>query len=488
MPIKRCMKTVERWNILELELQGPETGNPFCDVTVKCSFTQKRRTLILEGFYDGGGVYKVRFMPDTPGTWIYLTSSSCPELDGFRGEFDCVEASASNHGPVRVRNTYHFAYEDGIPYYPFGTTCYAWIHQGEDMEKQTLKTLKKAPFNKIRMCIFPKHYDYNHNEPEYYPFEGSLEKGWDFERFNPDFFRHLEIRIKDLKDMGIEADLILFHPYDKWGFAKMDSKADDRYLQYIVARLAAFRNIWWSFANEYDLMSKSLSDWERLARIVTEKDPYQHLRSIHNCIPFYDHGRPWVTHCSIQRVDVYKTAELANEWRERYRKPVVIDECAYEGNINHGWGNISGMELTRRFWEGTVRGAYVGHGETYVHPEEVLWWSKGGLLYGSSPERIAFLRRIVEEGPSQGINLLPKTSPYDWDIPCGGVEGKYYLFYFGFYQPSFRIFRMPQGLKLKVDVIDTWNMTILELPDIYEGEFRIELPDRLYMAVRMRMV
>ena len=27
---------------------------------------------------------------------------------------------------------------------------------------------------------------------------------------------------------------------------------DDRYLRYVVARLAAYRNVWWSLANEYD--------------------------------------------------------------------------------------------------------------------------------------------------------------------------------------------------------------------------------------------
>jgi hypothetical protein len=51
----------------------------------------------------------------------------------------------------------------------------------------------------------------------------------------------------------------------------------------------------------------------------------------------------------------------------------VIDECAYEGDIDQGWGNITGEEMVRRFWEGAVRGGYVGHGETYLHPEDILW-------------------------------------------------------------------------------------------------------------------
>ena len=55
------------------------------------------------------------------------------------------------------------------------------------MEEQTLQTLANAPFNKLRMCIFPKDYAYNKNEPVYYPFEGTPLKDWDFTRFNPEF-------------------------------------------------------------------------------------------------------------------------------------------------------------------------------------------------------------------------------------------------------------------------------------------------------------
>lgn len=489
MLINKNVKIVERWSIFELVLKGPESGNPFTDISLKGAFTYKGRTLTPDGFYDGNGVYKIRFMPDMPGTWTYVTSSNCNELDGAEGEFTCTEASGSNHGPVRVRNTYHFAYEDGTPHYPIGTTCYAWIHQGNELEEQTLKTLAEAPFNKMRMCVFPKHYDYNHNEPENYPFEGSLAECWDFTRFNPEFFRHLEKRINDLKELGIEADLILFHPYDRWGFSNMGAEADDSYIRYIVARLAAYRNIWWSLANEYDLLDmmgvKTEEDWERIAGIIVENDPYGHLRSIHNCFKLYDHGKSWITHCSIQRVDVYKTSENTNEWREQYKKPVVIDECGYEGNINHGWGNISVQEMVRRFWEGAVRGGYVGHGETYMHPEDILWWSKGGVLHGQSPERIGFLRKVLEEGPADGISFV--SLGWDsWDLPCGAAPEEYYLFYFGFNQPTFRTFNMPEGNQYKVDIIDTWNMTIEELPGTYEGSFRIDLPGRLYIAVRMR--
>ncbi len=479
----------ERWGIFELAAGGPETGNPFKEVSWTAVFRNSGRMFHAPGFYDGDGIFKVRFSPDLPGAWTFETSSSEAGLDGLAGSFDVTEASPGNHGPVRVANTFHFAYEDGTPHNSIGTTCYAWTHQGNELEEQTLDTLAEAPFNKMRMCVFPKHYDFNHNEPEMLPFAGSLETGIDFERLNPACFRHLEKRILELQKLGIEADIILFHPYDRWGFAEMSPETDDFYLKYVVARLSAYRNVWWSLANEYDLFpNKTIGDWERFARIIMDNDPVSHLRSVHNCGAFYDYSRPWVTHCSIQRTDVYKTSENVTEWRERWRKPIVIDECTYEGDINHGWGNIPGTEMVRRFWEGYVRGGYMGHGETYMNPEEVLWWSKGGKLTGSSPARIAFLKRIAEEGPGQGMTPIPNRYGVDWDVAVGGQEGQYHLYYFGFFQPSFRIFTVNPAWTFKVEVIDTWNMTVEEVPGTFSGTFRIDMPTRQYMAVRLRRV
>ncbi len=480
---------IERWGIGEFTFTGPQDGNPFLDVRLDVVFSCGSRTLSVAGFYDGDGRYVLRFMPDVVGNWTYRTRSNRPELDGREGAFTCTPATAGNHGPVRVAGFYHFAYEDGTPYHPFGTTCYAWQHQGDELEEQTLRTLASAPFNKMRMCVFPKHYTFNTNEPEFHPFEGSLETGWDYTRFNPTFFRHLERRVADLQKLGIEADLILFHPYDRWGYAAMGAEADDRYLRYVVARLAPYRNVWWSFANEYDLMkAKSLADWERMAALVTDADPWQRLRSIHNCFGMYDHTRPWITHCSVQRTDWYKTAEYVDEWRARYRKPVVVDECAYEGDIANNWGNISAEEMVRRFWEGTIRGGYVGHGETYWNPEEVLWWSKGGRLHGGSPDRIAFLRGIVEADFSENMGYSPDGAASDRNPPYYGRKGVYYLHYFGFNQPSWKLFVMPEGERYRVDVIDTWNMKIDSLPEVFEGTFRVNLPGRPFIAVRLRRV
>jgi len=478
-------KSVECWDIFDVELNGPSEGNPFVDVQVAARFSYKYREVVVDGFYDGDGVYKVRFMPDTPGEWRYETVSSVQALNGHAGSFTCTEPSAGNHGPVHVHNTYHFAYADGTPHISVGTTCYVWNHQGDELEELTLETLRHAPFNKMRMCIFPKHYRFNANEPPHFAYERKADGSWDFKRFNPEFWRHLEKRISQLRDLGIEADLILFHPYDRWGFADMGAENDDFYLRYAVARLAAYRNVWWSMANEYDLMeSKTMADWDRFFRVVQESDPYQRLRSIHNCRGFYDHNKPWVTHQSIQHSDL----EAVRDWRETYRKPVVVDECKYEGNIEMAWGNISALEMVHRFWQGTVGGGYVGHGETYLHPEDILWWAKGGKLHGESPARIAFLRKLLEENAPHGLDPLPPIGR--WVRRDRARSGdSYYLFYFGIAQPGRFEFELPEDKKYKLDIIDPWGMTITPVEGTYSGKFVLDnLPSKPYHAVQARKV
>ncbi len=470
---------VERWGVFEVALHGPSSGNPYLDVRISARFRFRNRTVDADGFYDGEGVYRIRFMPDEIGEWTYSTLSNVAALNGKSGAFTATAPSAGNHGPVRVRYTTHFAYEDGAPYVPIGTTAYAWAHQGDRLEEQTLATLRAAPFNKLRMCIFPKSYDYNHNEPAYYPLPRDFAGANDFTRFNPAFFRHLEKRILDLQALGIEADLILFHPYDRWGYSAMPADANDRYLRYLVARFAAYRNVWWSIANEWDLVkSKNLGDWDRFFRIVQESDPYQHLRSIHHSVLMYDHSKPWVTHVSLQSSDL----ENARDYIAKYRKPVIFDECKYEGNIPKRWGSISAQEMVRRFWLGTVSGAYVGHGETYLDPDDILWWSKGGALHGQSPSRIAFLRQILETAPAEGLDNL---STY---YPGAGQRGRYYLFYFDVNQPAEYEFDLAPGVRYRADLIDPWQMSLSPVAGTFEGKFKMKLPGRPFLAVRFERI
>ncbi len=477
------VSAVHQYEVFELTLEGPSTGNPFVDHTVTAAFDLGNRSVHVDGFYDGGTTYKLRFMPDNTGPWTYTATTSFGTQ--LKGAFNCLPARPGVHGPVRVVGSHHFAHADGSPYFPFGTTCYAWTHQGEALELQTLGSLKGSPFNKIRMCVFPKSYEYNRNEPVFYPFARPagtpLTAPGNTARFDPAFWAHLELRIAQLQDLNIQADLILFHPYDRWGFASMSPEADERYLRYVVARLGAYANVWWSLANEFDLMkSKTTADFTRLLQTVQQADPYQHLRSIHYSRVMYDYASPSVTHASLQTAAFDK----ASEWLEAWRKPIVFDEVMYEGNLDRRWGNISGEEMTRRFWLGILAGCYVTHGETYFPPphsvpEDVIWWAKGGVLRGTSPARIGFLRRLLDSIAPTGL----ETAHDPYYLNATGKSG--ILYYFDFHQPAEYEFPLGEAT-YRAELVDPWNMTVTPVSGTFTGKVRIPLTGNAYAAIIFR--
>ncbi|MET0745476.1 MAG: DUF5060 domain-containing protein, partial [Microvirga sp.] len=68
-----------RWDVFEVTAKGPSHGNPYVDVAFGATFSLGNRDVAVLGFYDGDGVYKVRFCPDTEGEWRYVTTSGVPE-------------------------------------------------------------------------------------------------------------------------------------------------------------------------------------------------------------------------------------------------------------------------------------------------------------------------------------------------------------------------------------------------------------------------
>jgi hypothetical protein len=494
---------VEQWGVFEAVARGPANGNPFVDVTFGARFALGHRVVEAGGFYDGDGVYRVRFSPDSVGRWSYETTSNAKELAGQAGSFECVAAASGNRGPVGTAHQFHFQYADGTPYFPFGTTCYSYGFIGAPLDEETLKNLKEAGFNKVRMCLLPK--PLGKMQPVAMPFErigaapqeqdatgvrpgvthpmatedlednSPTKERFDLARLNPAYFRHVEERIQDLMAAGIEADVILFHPYDAWGFKAMGQEADDRYLRYAVARLSAYRNVWWSIANEYDLVrSKSMTDWDRFFRIVQENDPYGRLRSIHHSRVVYDHSKPWCTHASLQEYDFEKSGERLAAWN----KPIIYDEIQYEGNIARRWGNLSPEEMTHRFWKAIIFGVYATHGETYMSGDANPVWSDAGTLHGTSGARITFLRKLLESSGTPG--LMAADNPYYLNA---GNQGERVLYYFDYHCVGEYEFPLAENAKFKATMIDPWAMTTTALPGTYSGKSKITLSGRPYMAV-----
>lgn len=483
-PAEAAAREVEQWGVFELTLRGPAEGNPFRDVELSAEFAQEHRVVKVRGFYDGEGVYRVRFMPDAVGRWSYRTVSGTRELDGRAGSFVCTAAAAGNHGPVGTAHRFHFAHADGTPYFPFGTTTYAYLFTSDENARNSLAGMT-GKFNKSRVCVLPKPLG---DGPALLPFpragEGKAGVN-DYTRFVPEYFRLVEKRILELQAAGVEADCILFHPYDAWGYKAMPNEVDDFYLRYVVARLAAFRNVWWSIANEYDLVrAKTMSDWDRFFRIVQTEDPYGHLRSIHHSGVIYDHSKPWCTHASLQSYDFEKSAERRLAWN----KPILYDEIQYEGDVERRWGNLSAEEMTRRFWLATVRGTYASHGEVFISEEtgphaHESSWSDAGRLRGESAPRIKFLHDLVAGLTNVGLNEF-EGSYY----LSAGTANEVYLWYFDYHRPARYEFPLPNTANFEATIVDPYAMTTAKVAGTFSGKSRVKLPNKPFQAVVFRKV
>ncbi len=506
--------TIEKWGVFELALSGKTEGNPFTDVTILGTFTHENETKTVEGFYDGDGVYKIRFMPSFEGAYAYRIFGTFADEE-TSGTFTATAPTGNNHGPVRVKNTYHLAYEDGTPHYSFGTTCYTFDMIPEEIVDETFAELARTDyFNKMRFCIMPKHYDFCLKDPVAFPFEGTpmdasvltrknfhLYTGktegnhWDFSRFNPAFFQLHDKTVERLMDLGMEADMIIFHGYDRWGFSKMSMEENKRYIRYVAARYSAYRNVWWALANEYELLRHlKEDDWEELAAELVAADPYAHLRSIHNCEVFYDYTKPWITHCSCQRCDHYRTTEYTADMRKQYGKPVVWDEFGYEGDFPHCWGNFTPEEIVRRAWEAILRGGYAGHGETFQSADDLIWWCHGKKLKGESAARFKFMREFLADVPGCGLKdgELRNDINFQWDDKIAIPEdpayaGEYFFYYYSLWRPSFRQIWVDDETEYDVDVIDTYDMTITPVGR-FKGRFDVPLPGKQYMGIRLKKV
>src|SRR5512136_1961872 len=80
--------SIEKWKVFELTVKGPSEGNPFKDVKLSAKFFKGSDKLTVPGFYDGDGIYKVRFMHIKEGQWNYITTSNIKKLSNKKGSFD----------------------------------------------------------------------------------------------------------------------------------------------------------------------------------------------------------------------------------------------------------------------------------------------------------------------------------------------------------------------------------------------------------------
>ncbi len=143
--------TIHVWEMQELTLTSEQRyKNPYTDVTVWVELSGPGFNKKIYGFWDGGNIFRVRFVATQPGVWHWKSGSSSndPGLTGKSASFTAIAwtEDEKKENPLRrgfikaSKNKHALIYADSTPYFIIGDT---WFSCGADRFKWYDDTVKR---------------------------------------------------------------------------------------------------------------------------------------------------------------------------------------------------------------------------------------------------------------------------------------------------------------------------------------------------------
>jgi hypothetical protein len=411
---------VQAYDFLEVTVNvaQPDAANPFTDVTVAGNFakagTNERRN--VEGFCDSadGSVFRIRFMPSSPGDYTYSVTYQQGDFQkSSTGTFRATDGH--RRGPIRVDAKYpwHFIWEGSQEHYFFnGTTAY-WLPgwRDERIIYNSLERLHQLKVNRLRVLLAgaanmfwgePVMTGENFTmflrpwiakSPESYDHPGI-----DYRRFNIPYWQKWErmLRFARERDMIISAVLdISTHSAQ----APAGSPDERRYFRYAVARLSAFSNITYDLGDDLDSFRDE--KWaHETGTLIESWDPYKHLATSHPVHRVHqDRAADWFGFTSIQDWSRRQHALMLEERQVQMKTGRIIpqtnEEYGYEDHYPH-WAPAppgdSAETLRQTAWEIAMAGAYGTAGESARRGTNIWPDTGGGWINGRGDDTMVMLK------------------------------------------------------------------------------------------------
>lgn len=344
------------YDVYEIELcSDREYDNALYDTTLTARFESPGgKTRQVDGFWDGGDRWLVRFSPDETGKWRWETS--CADegnagLHGQSGEFECVASDDRflAHGPLRIAaDRTHLECAAGTPFLWLGDTAWNGVLRAREEDwNEYLALRREQGFTAIQFVC-------------------TQWRGWpDIEvfipgerlRVNPEVFQAMDRKVAAINRHGLLAVPVML-----WALKETDPGEilpEDqavRLARYMVARWGAYSVVWMLGG---DGRYPDVERWRRIGRAVFD-EPRDRLVSLHVCgskwvkdefggEPWFDfigyqsgHGQPadtsrWIT-----------AGPPAQHWAEEPLMPVMNLEPNYEEHPAYGGGyTINDLDVRR---------------------------------------------------------------------------------------------------------------------------------------------
>jgi hypothetical protein len=297
--------------------------------------------VVVEGFWDGGSTWVLRFAPTAAGEWSYTTESTDPGLDGQTGLLTAINPTPSELaafpllGGFLERDGQAWKLSDGTPFLAVGDTLWSFAEETTLDEWERWMSARQAQgFNTFLGAVWMALYD--RPEATEHPFPDKDPKT---DELNVAYFQRLDRMVEYANQRGISVGLSIggFPGNSSW-FDRFGSRErNDRWFRYVVARYAAYNVRWMLYGEANEANTPWGTTWEQEvahnAQIVKDLDPYDHpLGNHHTEVDRVSASSENIDYIEAQ-VDRTETQyQVALDLRS-YGKPVWFEEYWYEPQV-----------------------------------------------------------------------------------------------------------------------------------------------------------
>jgi Protein of unknown function (DUF4038)/Domain of unknown function (DUF5060)/Putative collagen-binding domain of a collagenase len=270
---------VPRWGRFEASFTSARpVRNPLQEAELYVTFTApSREAHTVQGFWDGGTTWRVRFSPGEIGAWTYTTRAVPDDDAGLHartGSFRVSQPRGSTrfdrHGPIRVARARTFLeHADGTPFFWLADTGWnAALHSTPQEWQAYIKERVRQRFTAVQWVTTQWRaapQGDRLNEPAF--------TGHESIAVNPAFFQRLDEKVDALNRAGLlSAPVLLWAigggstPAVNPGFSLPEDQAI-RLARYQVARWQG-NDVIWILPGDGDYRGERAEKWKRVGRAV----------------------------------------------------------------------------------------------------------------------------------------------------------------------------------------------------------------------------
>lgn len=411
------------FGVREVVLRGGRgAANPF-DVPVTVRFVPPSgptRAVTVSAFHDGDDVWRARTYVSEAGEWTW--SSECATdaaLHGRRGKFVAVPSNLPGRLLPHPKNSRHWMTENGRWFLNLSDTAYFLLcaHDGngepvtDDEARRYIGDAAARGITSVRCIIASRNAGFTESE--------DMWRSWYFADATLDFFRLENLQLADRRlrmlletNPEIAVQLILFpqegYARDARFWAALTPVQRERLLRNLVARFAAYPQLFWLLVNDAHYGEKFPNNNAMVREAGTylqRHDPWQHPRSTGHArrLPFFFGAEDWATYIHIEHAHDLGADQYGQY--DAFAKPVFLGEDRYEQD--HATLDPVDMRYWQRrlFWAWSLSGGSANYGGRWwaVHPYSET---------GNKPTAYNRRKAVVFDKPLTGLDSVRVIRDY----------------------------------------------------------------------------